>query len=61
MSTTPIKNSITVYAETEDEYRTRIQAKLDAGEWPEPKPEPFATINARMAGAVVRAFDEVTR
>lgn len=38
----PAPSYETVYAETEDEYQARIQAKLDAGEWPEPEPDPFA-------------------
>ena len=38
----PTPSYETVYAETEDEYQARIQAKLDAGEWPEPEPDPFA-------------------
>ena len=57
----PAPSYETVYAETEGEYWARIQAKLDAGEWPDPKPAPLAAINARMASEVARAFDEVTR
>ena len=45
----------TVYAESGAEWKARTQAKIDAGEWPEPRPEPF--LQGHFSNALAKALD----
>ena len=45
----------TVYAETEAEWKARTQAKIDAGEWPEPRPIP--SLQGLFSNALGKALD----
>ena len=55
----PMPSSRTVYAESEAEWKARVQAKLDAGEWP--KPDPFVSIQMqRQVDAMAEAMDQAT-